>query len=98
MSLCSTVTGKIIRTLDQPLIDMSLDTKNFMFPAVIDGEFVWAMEVTGDSHQVIDEMVANLGSVLGRVGKDQIINGDVEVNRLSSTIAAYKDPGADIVI
>ncbi len=98
MSFCSTVVGKIIRTLDNPLIDMSIDKENFMFPAVIDGEFCWAMEVKGDNHQVIDEMVEGLGTTTGRVSKEQIVNGDVEVNRLSNSIVGYKTDSDDIVI
>lgn len=98
MSVCSTIVGKIIRTLDQPLIDMKLDTAKFMFPATVKGEFVWAFEVQGDNHQVVDEMVAQLGTVMGRVAKEQIKNGDVEVNSLSNSIVNYTAPADDIVI
>lgn len=98
MSLCSSIVGKIVILLDQPHIDMKLDTKDFKFPATIKGEFVWAFEVKGDNNQVVDEMVAQLGTVMGRVAKEQVINGDILVNPLSNLIVTYKAEADDIVI
>ncbi|MNZ58233.1 hypothetical protein D3C78_762360 [compost metagenome] len=92
MSPCQSVIGKIIRTLDAPHIDLKLDVENFKFPAVIDGEFIWAMEVKGDDHHTVDELVAQLGTVLGRVTKEQVLNGDVVVNKLSKDVVEYKAP------
>lgn len=89
MSFCQTLVGKIVRTFDQPNVDMKLDTDKFKFPAVIDGEFVWSVEVTGDDHHSVDEMVKQLGNVIGRVTNGQIDNGDIPVNDLSLKVVKY---------
>lgn len=89
MSFCQTLVGKIVRTFDQPKIDMKLDTSTFKFPAVIDGEFIWSVEVTGDDHHAVDEMVKQLGNVIGRVTNGQIAGDDIPVNELSVKIAKY---------
>ena len=92
MSPCQSIVGKVIQTFDAPHIDLKVDIDKFKFPAVVDGEFVWAMEVQSADHHTVDELVAQLGSILGRVTKEQIINGDVEVNKLSKDVVAYKAP------
>lgn len=89
MSFCQTLVGKIVRTFDQPKIDMKLDTSTFKFPAVIDGEFIWSVEVTGDDHHAVDEMVKQLGNVIGRVTNGQIAGDDIPVNELSVKVAKY---------
>lgn len=98
MSLCRSIVGKIVRTLDAPQIDIALDMSRFTFPAVIDGEFIWAMEVQGDDHHTVDELVAQLGTVLGRITKEQVLNKDIEVNALSAAAVRYKAPASDIKI
>lgn len=98
MSPCQSIVGKIIRTLDIPHIGLSLDVNEFKFPAVIDGEFIWVMEVKGDDHHTVDEMVAQLGSVLGRATSNQIVGDEVIVNHLSKAIVTYKTPAPDIEV
>lgn len=98
MSLCRSIVGKIVRTLDAPHIDIALDMSRFLFPAVINGEFIWAMEVQGDDNHTVDELVAQLGTVLGRITKEQVLNKDIEVNTLSAAAIQYKAPVSDIKI
>ncbi|MNI44221.1 hypothetical protein D3C76_112740 [compost metagenome] len=92
MSFCRTIIGKIVRTFDAPHIDLKLDMTKFLFPTTVKGEFVWAMEIRGENHQVVDELVGQLGSVLGRVALDDILSGTVQVNSLSFDAVTYKDP------
>lgn len=95
MSFARTVVGKIIRTMDQPNINMNIDPKEFHFPAVIDGEYVWAVEVKGDNNFVVDEMVKQLGTVLGRITHSQVLADTDVVNTLSQKIVTYKRDNPD---
>lgn len=85
MSLCRTIVGKIIRLFDQPHIGITINKDHFVFPSVINGEFVWAVEVQGDNHQVVDQMVAQLGTIIGRLKEDS----ETPLNGLSQRILAY---------
>ncbi|MNW61909.1 hypothetical protein D3C74_400010 [compost metagenome] len=98
MSVPRSVIGKIVRTLDAPHIDIELDMSRFMYPSVINGEFIWAMEVKGDDNHTVDELVAQLGTVLGRITKAQVLNKDIEVNALSLAAINYKAPVSDLTI
>lgn len=98
MSLPRTIIGKIVRTLDAPQIDIAIDMEHFMYPSVVDGEFIWAMEVKGDDNHTVDELVAQLGTVLGRVTKAQILNKDIEVNALSEAAIRYEAPASDLTV
>lgn len=89
-SFARTVFGKIIRTLDQPHIGLSLPAEEFLFPAIIDGEVLYSFEVRGDNNHDVDEILKNLGNLVGRVTKDQILDDQVDVNDLSKKIAAYR--------
>lgn len=91
MSLCRSVVGKIISVLDQEHIDLKIDMSTFLFPAVIDGEFVWAMEVKGDNNVVVDELVAQLGTVIGRVAHSELTDDTEGFNALSAAIVNYKE-------
>lgn len=98
MSLNRTIVGKIVRTLDAPHIDIALDMERFMFPSVVNGEFIWAMEVKGDDNHTVDELVAQLGTVIGRITKAQVLNKDIEVNALSLAALEYKAPASDLTV
>lgn len=90
MSFARTILGKIIRTLDQPHIDISINKDQFYFPAMVAGEPVWAVEVKGDNHHVVDELVAQLGTVLGRITHSGAMDSLEEINELSRRIINYK--------
>lgn len=98
LSFCRTVVGKIVQTMDAPAIDLKVDMSRFLFPAVIQGEFIWAVEVQGDDHHTVDELVGQLGTVLGRITKQQVLNGDIEVNALSKAAIQYKAPADNLTI
>lgn len=98
MSLPRSIVGKIVRTLDAPQIDIALDMERFGFPAVVNGEFIWAMEVQGDDNHTVDELVGQLGTVLGRITKAQVLNKDIEVNTLSAAAVEYKAPKSDLTV
>lgn len=98
MSLPRSIVGKIVRTLDAPHIDIALDMERFGFPAVVNGEFIWAMEVQGDDNHTVDELVGQLGTVVGRITKEQVLNKDIEVNALSLAAIEYKAPKSDLTI
>jgi len=98
LSFCRTIVGKIVRTLDAPAIDLNVDMSRFLFPAVIEGEFIWAMEVKGDDHHTVDELVGQLGTVLGRITRHQVLHDDIEVNALSKAAVKYKAPADNLTI
>lgn len=98
MSLCKTVIGKILRTLTQPEVDIKFDFSTFKFPTVMSGEFVWAFELRGDNDHTVDEMVGRLGTIIGRVTKGQVVDGDIPTNPFSIAIADYKEPENNLTV
>ncbi len=95
MSLAKTIIGKIISVFNQPHIGIELDTKNFQFPAVLQGEFVWAVEVKGENNFVVDELVKQLGTTYGRVTQATASEEAKEFNSLSKAIIEYKKEPVD---
>lgn len=89
-SFARTMIGKVVRVLDQPHIGMHFSTKEFKFPAVIDGEFFFAFEVQGENNIVVDELASNLGQVVGRVTQFQIASDEVDVNDYSKKVVNYR--------
>ncbi|MNP89109.1 hypothetical protein D3C85_15090 [compost metagenome] len=89
VSIIKTIIGKIISTFNQPHLDMIMSPASFQFPAVINGEFVWAVEMKGDNNVDVDNLANQLGTVLGRVSQDDITSGVVEMDWLSSKVATY---------
>lgn len=103
MSYARTIVGKIVRMLDQPHIHISLKTDQFYFPAMVAGEPVWAVNVQGDNHHVVDELVGQLGTVLGRITHAGAMESLDEINEMSKRIINYKAEekvitGADLSI
>jgi len=90
-SLCRTVIGKIVTVFDQPHLDLKLDMRTFMFPSVVNGEFVWSVEVKGDDNVSVDALVAQMGTVIGRIAHRELIEDCEGFNALSAAIIGYKD-------
>jgi len=89
-SICQTLVGKIIRTFDQPHIDMTLDISRFMFPSVVNGEFVWAVEIAGDNVVVVDELVGHFGTVAWRIAQADMKTHPEWFNPLCNAIAQHE--------
>lgn len=99
MSLCRTIVGKVVQVFDQPHLEITLDTDNFKFPAVINGEFVWTIEIKGDNNQSVDDLVAQLGTVIGRTTLDDIENETSLVGSFSKkVITPFKEKSNDITV
>lgn len=99
MSLCRTIIGKVVQVFDQPHLEMTLDTDNFKFPAIINGEFVWTIEIKGEDNQSVDDLVAQFGTVIGRTTLDDIDNEVSLVGPFSKkVITPLKEKSNDITV
>jgi hypothetical protein len=90
MSFCKTVIGKILRVLDQHHISLRVKTNQFHFPAVIDGEVVWAVEIKASTAEDEKNLIQQLGTPIGQMRAFEFDNPIVQFDSLSIKIVNYK--------